>query len=152
VRVILDGQNLGVVATDEARSLARKRGLDLVEVSPHSNPPVCQITDYGKYAYDQKKRKKKSAQNAQKVDYKEIRLTPGIGKHDIETKVRQLRNFLEQGKQVKVTVRYKKRQIVHQDQGRITLKAVIDAVEDIGKPENKPRMEGKQLSVQISPK
>jgi translation initiation factor IF-3 len=152
VRLVLDGKNLGVVSTDDAKSLARQKGLDLVEISPNSRPPVCQIIDYGKYAYERKKRQRQTAAKAQKVDWKEIRLTPGIGEHDIETKVRKLRQFLERGKHVKVTVRYKRRQIVHQDQGLQTLEAVVDSVKDIGKTDNKPRMEGKQLTVQIVPK
>lgn len=152
VRVILDGRNLGIVSTNDAKNLAKSKNLDLVEVSPNVDPPVCQIIDYGKYEYNQKKKKRKDTNKNKKVDWKEIRLTAGTANHDIETKVKQLRGFLESGKHVKISVRHFKRQIAHKDQGQQVMDAIINAISDIGKVQQKPRLEGRNLTTQIVPK
>lgn len=147
--MVLDGQNLGVVSTTEAKSLAYDKGLDLVEVNANAKPPVCQIIDNSKFRYQQAKKQKQNKQK--KLERKEVRLSPGTGDHDIDTKVRQARKFLEQGKPVKVTVRYKKRQIAHVDEGQRVMDKMLEALQDFGKPDHRPRLEGKQLSVQVNP-
>ena len=147
--MVLDGQNLGVVSTTEAKSLAYEKGLDLVEVNANAKPPVCQIIDNSKFRYQQAKKQKQNKQK--KLERKEVRLSPGTGDHDIDTKVRQARKFLEQGKPVKVTVRYKKRQIAHVDEGQRVMDKMLEALQDFGKPDHRPQLEGKQLSVQVNP-
>ena len=156
VRVILDGRNLGVVPTEDAQNLAKSKGLNLVEVSPNNNPPVCHIMDFAKFSFEQKKKEKRNQQKQKQnqIDWKEIRLTPGIAQNDIDTKIRQLRDFLEAGKHVKVVVHYKKkqkRQLAHMDDWNKILDSVVEAVKDIGKTDRNPLKEGTQLAVQISP-
>ncbi len=146
----MNGQNLGTVPIRDALALANERGLDLVEVAPRDKPPVCILVDYGKHRYDQKKRNKNNKSKA--MECKEIRLTPGTDQHDVETKVKQLRKFLSQGKHVKINVRFRKRQLAHKDEGRKLLDQVIAAVEDVGTPEKNSKMEGKDMSVRIVPK
>jgi len=149
----MDGKNLGIVSTADAIALAKDRLLDLVEIGPKSTPPVCHVVDFGKFMFDQKKKEKENQQKQKKsqVEWKEIRLTPAIASNDVETKVRQLRTFLANGKCVKVIVRYKRRQMLHVDEGRKILNLVIDAVKDIGKVDKNPLLEGTQLVVQITP-
>ena len=156
MRLILDGRNLGVVPTEDARKLAEDKSLDLVEVSPKNNPPVCHILDYAKFSYEQKKREKHNQQKQKQsqTDWKEIRLTPGIAQNDIETKIRQLRAFLEDGKHVKVSVHYKKgakRQLAHMEDWNKILDNIVESVKDIGKTDRNPLKEGTQLVIQISP-
>jgi len=152
VRVILEGRNLGVVPYRDAIGLAKERDLDLVQVSPAEGdqPPVCQIIDYGKFCYSQKKKLKQN--KTKKVEWKEVRLTPGTGAHDVQTKLRQIRSFLKDGKFVKLTMIYRRRQIAHVDEGERIIKEIIAGVEDLGKVKAPPRMENKRLSAQIIPK
>lgn len=150
VRLILDGRNMGVVPKRDALNLARERGLDLVEMSSNGDVPVCQIIDYGKFCYEQKKKKKANKQKI--VDWKGIRFTPGIDKHDIETKVKQLKSFLQQGKPVRLMVKFRKRQLAHTSEGEKVLNEVLDQLGDAGKVESRPKMEGQQMVVQVYPK
>jgi len=146
----MNGKNLGKVPIREALALANEQELDLVEVAPQEKPPVCILVDYGKYQYEQKKRKKNN--KSKSVEWKEIRLTPGTGSHDIETKLKQLRKFLSQGKHVKITVRFRRRQLAHQDEGRKILDQIVADIQDVGAPEKNSKMEGKDMSIRISPK
>jgi len=143
---------MGIVSRYDALTLARERKLDLVQVSESKKgePPVCQIIDYGKFCYNQKKRAKKNKQK--QIDWKEVRMTPGTGEHDIQTKIRQIRQFLEQGKYVKLAIKYRRRQIVHVDEGHKIMESVLAAIEDVGKSQNRPRMENRQLTIHIVPK
>ena len=146
----MNGKNLGQVPIREALALANEQELDLVEVAPQEKPPVCILVDYGKYQYEQKKRKKNN--KSKSVEWKEIRLTPGTGSHDIETKLKQLRKFLSQGKHVKITVRFRRRQLAHKDEGRKILDQIVADIQDVGAPEKNSKMEGKDMSIRISPK
>jgi len=146
----MNGKNLGKVPIREALALANEQELDLVEVAPQEKPPVCILVDYGKYQYEQKKRKKNN--KSKSVEWKEIRLTPGTGSHDIETKLKQLRKFLSQGKHVKITVRFRRRQLAHKDEGRKILDQIAEDIQDVGAPEKNSKMEGKDMSIRISPK
>ncbi len=148
--LVVNGKNLGTVPVREALALAGEQGLDLVEVAPQEKPPVCILTDYGKYQYEQKKRKKNN--KSKSVEWKEIRLTPGTGSHDIDTKLKQLRKFLSQGKHVKITVRHRGRQLAHKDEGRKLLDQVVESIQDVGAPEKNSKMEGKDMSIRITPK
>lgn len=143
---------MGVVEVRDAQNLAFERGMDLVEVDGNAKPPVCHIMDYGKFQYDQEKKKKRLKANSPKTETKEVRLSAVTGDHDIEIKVKQVRKFLEQGKHVKLTVMYRRRQIAHVDLGQKVLLDMLEAVKDIGKTDSKPRLEGKKLSVQVVPK
>jgi len=136
--------------TRVALDIARQEGLDLVEVSPNDRPPVCLIIDYGKFQYE--KKKKQRANKSKEVEWKELRLTPGTGENDIHTKVRQARKFLEQGKYIKVTVRFRSRQLAHTDEGQKVLDRIVQEVSDIAAAESRSRMEGKQLSLHLIPK
>ena len=147
----MGNHNMGEHRFMDALDLAKGQNLDLVQVAVgKKGVPVCRIIDYGKFCYEQSKKTKVNKQK--QVDWKEIRLTPGIAKHDVETKLKQIRQFLEQGKHIKVMIKYKRRQIVHIDEGRKVMSQILAAIEDIGKVESNPRMEGKQLSTQIVPK
>ncbi len=148
--LVMNGKNLGQVPIREALALANEQELDLVEVAPQEKPPVCILVDYGKYQYEQKKRKKNN--KSKSVEWKEIRLTPGTGSHDIETKLKQLRKFLSQGKHVKITVRFRRRQLAHKDEGRKILDQIVADIQDVGAPEKNSKMEGKDMSIRISPK
>jgi translation initiation factor IF-3 len=147
VRLILDGKQIGIVKTEDAIRLASERGEDLVEVDPQNKPPVCRVMDYGKFLYEQKKRKSKQ----KPLERKEIRLSPVIAEHDVETKIGHIRKFLEKGLPVRVNVEYKKRQIVHPESGKKILENVIKALEDISKVESRPKFEGKNLFVNLVP-
>ncbi|MGF1581440.1 MAG: translation initiation factor IF-3 [Gemmataceae bacterium] len=143
-----NGEQLGVVPTNQALDLARDADLDLVEVAPQERPPVCKIMDYGKYKYQQSVKKK--PQKAQKV--KEIRLRPKTGEHDIDTKVNQARKFLEHKDKVQVYVLFRGRELQHIDEGKRIMADVLEKLEDLAKVERPPSMEGKRMSAVLAPK
>jgi len=150
IRVIgADGSQLGVIPTEDALQQARKAGLDLVEVAPNSDPPVCRIMDYGKFKYQQKKRHQK-AQHHTKI--KEIRVRPKTGEHDINVKVNHAREFLEKKDKVIVTVIYRGREMAHTEEGRRVLDQVLEQLADVGKVESPAKQFGKRLSCTLSPK
>ena len=133
VRVVDDvGENLGVMQTDEARDLARQKGLDLVEVAPQANPPVCRIVDYGKYHYQQEKRDRKQKR---RTKLKEVKFTIKIGEHDFQTKLNRARQFLSKGDMVRVSIFFRGREVVHASRGREMLKRVEEKVSDIARVE-----------------
>lgn len=145
-----DGSQLGIISTDEAMSLARNGGLDLVEVAPNEKPPVCRIMDFGKFKYQQKKKHHKTHVHHTKI--KEIRLRPKTGDHDIEFKVAQARSFLTHKDKVVVSVVFRGREMAHIEEGQRVMKAIVAKLEDIGKIEATPQQQGRRLTCTISPK
>jgi translation initiation factor IF-3 len=151
IRVIsAEGEQLGIIPTDKALSLAREQGLDLVEVAPEERPPVCRIMDFGKFKYQQRKRQHRGHSHQTKV--KEIRLHPKTGEHDIAFKVKQARQFLENKDKVVITVLYKGRENAHVDVGIKVVENVMEQLSDVGKVEQPPQYLGKKVSCTMAPK
>jgi translation initiation factor IF-3 len=152
VRVIAeDGSQLGILHTDDALRRAEEKGLDLVEVQPMSRPPVCKIMDYGKFKYEQKRKASELKKKQTVVEVKEVKFRPKTGQHDFDTKLRHLREFLEEGNKGRVTIMFRGREIVHPEIGQEILKKVAEAISDIGQVELPPRMEGKQMFMIVAP-
>lgn len=147
-----DGNQKGIIPIQEALEAAREAGLDLIEVAPSANPPVCKILDFGKYKYDQEKRQKEAKKKQKLVKMKEIRMQPKIEEHDLQFKAKHIREFLEDGNKVKVTVRFKGRELAHTELGRDVLEKVLEYVEDGFNIDKKPAMEGRAMSMILSPK
>ena len=131
--------------------LAEQAGLDLVEISPNANPPVCKIMDYGKYKYEQQKRESEARKKQKIVEVKEVKFRPNTDTHDYDVKMRNVFKFLESGDKVKVTLRFRGREMAHQNLGRELLERVAEDVKEIGKVENMPKMEGRQMVMMIGP-
>ncbi len=140
-----EGKQLGIVSTAEALKRAEEFGLDLVEVAPHANPPVCRIMDFGKYKYEKSKKEKEGRKRQHVITVKEIRMRPKTEDHDLETKLRQARKFLEQKNKVKFTVIFRGRELIYQDMGRQILEKVVDHLSDIAQPEGNIKMEGRRM-------
>ena len=147
-----NGDMLGVVQLEEALQTAEMAGLDLVEVSPNADPPVCKVLDYGKFKYEEQKKKNLARKKQKLVDVKEIKMRPGIEVHDYETKMRSMKKFLDEGDKVKVTVRFRGREMLHPDRGMNVLERVQIDVEQIGKVEMRPRMEGRLMTMVVAPR
>jgi translation initiation factor IF-3 len=141
----------GVVALDEALKIADEAGLDLVEVSPNAEPPVCKVLDYGKYKYEQQKKAAEARKKQKTIDVKEIKIRPGIEEHDYNVKMKNARRFLEAGDKVKVTMRFRGREMAHQDIGLDLLNRMMGELSDLGKPELHPKLEGRQMIMVLSP-
>lgn len=155
VRVVKDDEQLGVMTTDKARRLAMDAGLDLVEVAPDAKPyPVCHILEYSKYKYEQKQKEKQQRkhQRESQQEIKEIRLTPAIQMHDIETKAGTVRRFLAEGKKVQLTLQYRRRENAHKDEGFKVVNAVLDLLKEDCEVELKPKLEGNRLTCRVQPK
>jgi len=151
VRVInAEGEQLGVIPTDEALQQAREAGLDLVEVAPDSRPPVCRIMDYGKFKYQQKKRQNRGHTHQTKM--KEIRVRPKTGEHDIGFKVNRARDFLAHKDKVIVTVMFRGREMAHIEEGRRVLDTIVEQLADVSKLESKPSQQGRRISCTLAPK
>lgn len=146
-----DGENVGVVTTVDARQRADNVGLDLVEISPTSNPPVCKILDYGRYKYELQKRQNEARKKQKTTELKEIKMRPNIDDHDYNVKMRSIRKFLGEGDKVKVTMRFRGREMAHQQIGLRLLERVRDEVADEAKVEATPKMEGRQMIMVIGP-
>ena len=146
-----DGDNVGVVSPREALSMAVEAGLDLVEISPNANPPVCKIMDYGKFKYEQQKRESEARKKQTTIQVKEVKFRPNTDTHDYEVKMRNVVKFLEKGDKVKVTLRFRGREMAHQNLGRELLQRVAEDTKEIGKVENMPKMEGRQMIMMIGP-
>lgn len=131
--------------------MAFEAGLDLVEISPNANPPVCKIMDYGKYKYEQQKRESEARKKQKVIEVKEIKFRPGTDTHDYEVKMRSVIKFLQNGDKVKITLRFRGREMAHQDLGRNLLERVAEDVKDVGKVENMPKVEGRQMTMMIGP-
>ncbi len=152
VRLIgAEGENLGVVTPARAMELAADVDLDLVEISPNADPPVCKIMDFGKFKYETQKREAEARKKQKTIDIKEVKMRPGTDDHDFERKVNDAVKFLEKGDKVKVTLRFRGREMAHQNLGREMLERVADQVEGIGKIESMPKMEGRQMVMMINP-
>ncbi len=146
------GEQLGVLATPDALKMAEEAGLDLVEVAPTAVPPVCRIMDYSKYKYEQEKREKEARKKQKIVHLKEIRLSPKIGEHDYQFKVRNLEDFLKRGDKVKITMMFKGREMAHVDLGRKILERLSSDISQIGEIEEPPRQEGRFINMVIRAK
>jgi translation initiation factor IF-3 len=152
VRVVdSTGENLGVMQTREAMGIAREKGLDLVEVNPKASPPVCKIMDFGRFKYDQKKKARDAKKKATVVEIKEIKFRPRTEDHDFNHKIKRIREFLEDSNKVKLTVRFRGREMAHQDIGRDLLYRVADTVKDLGQIAQEPVSEGRAMSMLIAP-
>ena len=152
VRVVNeDGQQLGVMATDAARDIASRIGLDLVEISPNGQPPVCKIMDYGRYKYELKKKASVAKKSQHQSQVKEVKLRPRIDEHDLTFKINNARRFLMEGDKVKCTVMFRGREIVHTQIGRELLIQVVERLDEVAKAETSPQMEGRTLSMILAP-
>lgn len=153
VRVVAeDGSNLGVLPTQEALRRARDVGLDLVEINPKGSPPVCKILDYGKFKYEESRKKREAKRKQTVVEVKEIKLRPKTDDHDLEVKVRNARRFLEQGNKVKVVCRFRGREIAHPERARMQLNHIVSHAEDLAVVELNPTMEGRTMAIMLAPK
>jgi translation initiation factor IF-3 len=153
VRVVgEDGEMIGVLPIREALSRAAEVGLDLVEISPNAEPPVCKILDFGKYKYEIQKKKNEARKKQKVIEVKEIKLRPNIDEHDYEVKMRSVHRFLDEGDKVKVTMRFRGREMVHQEIGLKVLERVRDELEERAKVEQMPRLEGRQMIMVLAPK
>ena len=146
-----DGDQLGIKAVPEALRMARGLDLDLVEVAPMANPPVCRIMDYGKFRYEEAQKAKEARRKSSNVSIKEVKFRPKIGKGDFDTKMRHLIEFIEEGHKVKVTLQFRGREMAHPELGRKILDDVIETVGPIAKVENQARLEGRSMSLVLSP-
>ena len=146
-----EGENVGVVTPLHALQLAEDAGLDLVEISPNANPPVCKIMDFGKYKYEQQKRESEARKKQKVIEVKEIKFRPGTDTHDYEVKMRNVYKFLENGDKVKITLRFRGREMAHLNLGRELLERISEDVQEYGKVENMPKMEGRQMTMMIGP-
>ena len=146
-----EGENVGVVSPDRALRMAEDAGLDLVEISPNAAPPVCKIMDYGKYKYEQQKRESEARKKQKTIEVKEVKFRPNTDTHDYDVKMRNVFKFLENGDKVKVTLRFRGREMAHQNLGRELLERVAEDTKEIGRVENFPKMEGRQMIMLIGP-
>lgn len=153
VRLIDDeGNQKGIVPTIEALKLAKEKDLDLVEVSPNANPPVCKILDYGKYRFEQEKKLRDAKKNQKVLKLKEIRMQPKIGSGDLDTKAKHVQEFLDEGDKVKVTIRFRGRELAHTELGYDVLNEVLKRLTSAYVMEKQPAMDGKTMSMTISAK
>ncbi len=146
------GGNQGVMPFFDALRLAEEAGLDLVEIAPNSTPPVCKILDYGRFKFDQQKKAAEARKKQKTVEVKEIKLRPGIDDHDYEVKMKAVRRFFEEGDKVKVTLRFRGREMAHQDLGVKVLERVKQEMADISKVESEPMLEGRQMVMIMAPR
>ncbi len=147
-----DGENVGVVTPGRALAMAEEAGLDLVEISPNAVPPVCKIMDFGKFKYEQQKREAEARKKQKIIEIKEIKFRPGTDDHDYQVKMRAVLKFLEEGDKVKVTLRFRGREMAHQELGLELLNRVAGDVGDKGKVESMPKLEGRQMVMMVAPK
>ncbi len=147
-----DGEMLGVVSIREALERAEQAGLDLVEVAPQAEPPVCKILDFGKFKYEEQKKKNEARKRQKVIEVKEIKFRPGIDDHDYDVKMRAMKKFIGEGDKVKITLRFRGRELAHQELGAKLLDRVREDLNEIMKVEQYPRMEGRQMTMVIAPK
>jgi translation initiation factor IF-3 len=153
VRVIAsDGEQLGILPIEEALATAESEGLDLVEVAPTARPPVVRIMDYGKFKYEEARKARQARKNQHHITIKEVKFRPGIEPHDFDFKIRHARRFLEEGDKVKVTMMFRGRQLAHPELGRDVMVRVASELEDVGKVEQVPSMEGRTMTMVVGPK
>lgn len=142
---------MGIFITSEALKRAEEQGLDLVEISPMAKPPVCKIMDYGKYKYEQAKKRHEAKKHQIVIRTKEIKLRPATDEHDLQTKLKHIRRFLEEGDKVKVTLRFRGREMAHLDVGRERMKRIVTEVAGLGEVEQFPKLEGRLMSMIVGP-
>jgi translation initiation factor IF-3 len=146
------GENVGVHSVEEANKMAIDAGLDLVEISPNSDPPVCKILDFGKFKYEEQKKANVARKKQKIIDIKEIKMRPGIDIHDYDVKMRSMQKFLGEGDKVKVTLRFRGREMAHQERGLTVLTRVQEDLDEVAKVEQFPTMEGRQMTMVIAPR
>ena len=146
------GEMVGVVTRNEALDMAAGAGLDLVEIAPNADPPVCKILDFGKYKYEEQKKKNEAKKKQKIIEVKEIKFRPSIDDHDYDVKMRSMHKFIGEGDKVKVTMRFRGRELAHQELGMNVLMRVKGDLDEIAKVEQFPRMEGRQMTMVVSPK
>ena len=147
-----DGEMVGVISKEEGIEIAFEAGLDLVEVSPNADPPVCKVLDYGKYKYEAQKKANEARKKQKIIDIKEIKMRPGIDEHDYQVKMRSVRRFLDEGDKVKMTIRFRGREMAHQELGMKVLDRVREDVDELAKVEQFPKSEGRLMTMVIAPK
>ncbi|MCL6454402.1 MAG: translation initiation factor IF-3 [Alicyclobacillus sp.] len=153
VRVIdEDGSQLGIMSLRDARRIAEEKNLDLVNVAPTAKPPVCRVMDYGKFKYEQSKKEKEARKNQRVIELKEIRMTPNIDEHDFQVKLKNVVKFLSEGDKVKITVRFRGREITHASIGQQLLTKMAQAAGDQAVVERMPRLEGRHMIMILAPK
>ena len=153
VRLIAnDGEQLGVMSAREAQKLADEAGLDLVKISPKAKPPVCKIIDYGKYKYEQTRKEKLAKKKQKVIDVKEVRMSPNIDTNDLNTKINHAKKFLAKGARVKVTLRFRGRELAHVNASKYILDDFAKALEDVATFDNKPKFEGRSMTMFLAPK
>ncbi len=143
---------VGVISKEEGLEIALDAGLDLVEVSPNADPPVCKVLDYGKYKYEAQKKANEARKKQKVIDVKEIKMRPGIDEHDYQVKMRSVRRFLEDGDKVKMTIRFRGREMAHQDLGMKVLDRIREEIDEMAKVEQLPKSEGRLMTMVIAPK
>ncbi|MDE2634029.1 MAG: translation initiation factor IF-3 [Paracoccaceae bacterium] len=146
-----EGENVGLVSPNRGIEMAEAVGLDLVEISPNANPPVCKIMDFGKFKYEQQKRESEARKKQKIIEVKEVKFRPGTDINDYDVKMRNVYKFLANGDKVKITLRFRGREMAHLNLGRELLERVADDVQELGKVENMPKMEGRQMIMMIGP-
>ena len=147
-----DGEMVGVVSLREGLDMAAEVGLDLVEVSPNADPPVCKILDFGKYKYEAQKKKNEARKKQKVIEVKEVKLRPNIDDNDYDVKMRAMRKFIAEGDKVKITLRFRGREMAHQHLGMQVLDRVREQLDDVAKVESLPRMEGRQMVMIVAPR
>lgn len=153
LRVIADnGDMLGIMSAQEALQIAEEKNLDLVKIAPQATPPVCKIMDYSKYRFEQAKREKEARKNQHVVEIKEIRLSLNIDKHDFETKVNHAKRFLSDGNKVKVSIRFRGREMAHPENGLVTMSNFAEALQEICQVEKSAKLEGRNMLMFLAPK
>ncbi|MEQ9116046.1 MAG: translation initiation factor IF-3 [Rickettsiales bacterium] len=146
-----NGEMQGIVQRDAAIQKASSLGLDLVEIAPNSEPPVCKILDFGKFKYEAKKKKQLAKKKQKNVELKEIKLRPNIGENDLNIKIKQITKFLTEGHKVKITVRFRGREITHNELGINLANTIVEKTEEISKPESEAKVEGRQVVMVLAP-
>ena len=147
-----EGQNRGVLSFFDAMQAAEEAGLDLVEIAPNSEPPVCKLLDYGRFRFNEQKKQNEARKKQKTVEVKEIKLRPGIDKHDYEVKMKAVQRFFEEGDKVKVTLRFRGREMAHQDLGLRLLERVKSETQEVAKVESEPQLEGRQMIMILAPR
>ena len=146
------GEMVGIVSRNEALDMAADAGLDLVEIAPNADPPVCKILDFGKFKYEEQKKKNEAKKKQKVIEVKEVKFRPSIDDHDYDVKMRSMQKFIGEGDKVKVTMRFRGRELAHQELGMDVLVRVRDNLQELAKVEQMPRMEGRQMTMVMSPK
>ena len=153
VRLISDtGEQLGIMSSEAALEIAYSKDMDLVKIVPGANPPVCKIIDYGKYRFEQSKREKEAKKNQRVIEVKEIRMSPGIGTNDFNVKLKNAQKFLKEGNRVKVTVRFRGREMAHTSIGEVLLKQFGEQCAEVATVEKNPKLDGRHMTMFLSPK